>query len=104
MLGMKSMTLKDWASNTVEKAQLLAVSNILPVPSSLSHSQSYRKGHSKTHAYEASVALSRPTESFAARPRAQFHIPLLPGATPGLPFHSPSLFPFSVSVDKWVGR
>ena len=87
MFGTKSMTLKDWASNTVEKAQL-AVSKVLPPPSSLSHGQSYRKGHGKTDADEASVAPSRPTQSFVARPRAQHNLPLLPGATPELPFPS----------------
>jgi hypothetical protein len=84
---MKSMTLKDWASKKVEKAQL-AASNCLPLPSSLSHGQSYHKGHGKTDADEASVAPSRPTESFAARPRALYNLPLLPGTTPGLPFPS----------------
>ena len=44
MFGMKSMTLKDWASKKVEK---LAASDFLPLPSSLSHGQSYRKGHGK---------------------------------------------------------
>jgi hypothetical protein len=102
MFGMKSRTLKDWASNSVEKTGLpipsytcntvekapLAVSNVLPLPSSLSHAQSCRNGHGKTDADEASVAPSRHTKSFAARPRALFHLPPLPGASPGLPFPS----------------
>ena len=87
MFGLKSMTLKDWASKKVEKAQP-AASNFLPLPSSPLHGQSYRKGHGKTDAYEATVAPSRPTESFAGRARALDNLPLLPGTTSGLPFPS----------------
>ena len=92
MFGMKSMTLKDWASKKVEK---LAASDFLPLPSSLSHGQSYRKGHGKKDEDEEFVAPSRPTESFAARPRALYNLPLLPGRTPGLPFPFSDFFSVS---------
>lgn len=81
MFGMKAMTLKDYACNTVEKDQL-AVSNILPLPSALPQRKSFPGGRQKTDADEDSfVAPSRLTDYFTAHPRALKRLLPLPGAT-----------------------